>query len=57
MPLEKMTYVEIMPLIQSLEDEVRKTDPDLNKNLIDHILWYGYKGDPIRREIAVAYGV
>lgn len=50
--LDNMSYDEIITLINQLETAVKVRYPDLDKNKIDHILWYGYRSDPIRVEIA-----
>lgn len=50
--LEKLSYVGFIGLIAELESKVQV----LNKNQIDHIIWYGYKSDPIRYEIARQLG-
>ena len=48
--IDKMKYVEFIGLISKLEEKIAVLD----KNKIDHILWYGYRSDPIRCEIAKA---
>lgn len=50
--LDSLRYVEFIDLITQLEKKVGV----LNKNLIDHIIWYGYKSDPIRYQIAKQLG-
>ena len=50
--LDDASYVQFMSLITALEEKV----PNLNKHQIDHILWYCYRSDPIRLEVAIALG-
>lgn len=49
---ESISYVSFVGYISALEEKVGC----LNKNLIDHILWYGYRSDPIRCAIAKTLG-
>lgn len=49
--LEKYSYSEIMALI----DKIAKKLPEkMNYTEIDRIIWYCYRKDPVRSEIAVA---
>ena len=50
--INNMSYVEFIGLFSKLEEAVGVLD----KNHIDHILWYGYKSDPIRCAIAKKLG-
>ena len=54
--LERVKYDTFISLISELEAKIKIKSPNLNKNLIDHVMWYGYKSDSIRFEIAKQLG-
>lgn len=49
--LEKYSYSEIMALIDKIAE---KLPEKMNYTEIDRIIWYCYRNDPVRSEIAVA---
>lgn len=55
--LDKCSYKEITDLIKSLIDKISKNSEKQEKMSyaeIDRIIWYCYRDDPVRREIAIA---
>ena len=49
---DNVKYKTFIGLINKLEEKVGC----INKHQIDHILWYCYRSDPVRLEIAIALG-
>ena len=48
--LEDLSYVEFYKIFTALRDCV----PELNNHQLDHLIWYAYKNDSIRSEVAKA---
>ena len=48
--LDDLSYVEFFRLFNALKDLI----PEMNRHELDHLMWYTYKGDPIRSSIAEA---
>lgn len=48
--LDVLSYVEFFRLFNALKDLI----PEMNRHELDHLMWYAYKGDPIRSSIAEA---
>lgn len=47
---EKLSYAEFYEIFSAVRDEVKV----LNNHQLDHLIWYAYKSDSIRSEIAKA---
>lgn len=47
---EKLSYVEFYNIFSALRNEINV----LNNHQLDHLIWYSYKNDPIRKEVAKA---
>ena len=52
--IDKMTYVDFMKYFVLLVEKVRSAEPGITRHEIDHILWYVYRNDSIRKAVASA---
>ena len=52
--IDKMTYVDFMKYFVSMVEKVRSVESSITRHEIDHILWYVYRNDSIRKAVASA---